>query len=78
MAKLSTSERKKLPSEDFALPGKRMFPIDDETHREKALQLAPRALHAGSITEGEEHEVQRKARRGIGSRIAQGKRPVLK
>lgn len=71
MSKLSAEQRKNLPASAFALPEKRMFPINDEIHREKAVQLAPRALHAGSITAGEAATVRRKAK-GIGHRIAEG------
>jgi hypothetical protein len=38
MAKLNTADRKALPTKDFAGPG-RSFPINDETHARKALQL---------------------------------------
>lgn len=55
-----------------------MFPLNDEVHREKALQLAPRALHAGSISEKEYEQVRRKAkaqappRKSLGKMIAEG------
>lgn len=36
MAKLTSKERKKLPSSDFALPGGR-YPIEDRNHAKAAL-----------------------------------------
>lgn len=39
MARLSYSQRKKLPTSTFALPGKRAYPEPDEEHARKALQL---------------------------------------
>ena len=42
MAKLSTSERKALPSSTFAGPG-RSFPIPDKSHARAALMLINKA-----------------------------------
>jgi len=36
MARLTTQERKKLPSDKFALPGRR-YPIEDKAHARNAL-----------------------------------------
>jgi len=36
MAKLSAKARNKLPSKDFALPGRR-YPVNDKTHARNAL-----------------------------------------
>lgn len=66
MAKLSTSARKKLPSKDFAGPG-RSFPEEDAAHKRAAIRLAPRALHAGSITKSEEEHIISRARAGLGN-----------
>lgn len=41
MARLTTDERKDLPDSDFALPEKREFPLNDEEHGRKAIQLLP-------------------------------------
>lgn len=37
MAKLTTGERKKIPTSEFALPGKRAYPIEDKSHARNAL-----------------------------------------
>lgn len=37
MAKLSSKERSALPKGDFALPGKRAYPMPDESHARNAL-----------------------------------------
>ena len=37
MAKLSYGERKKLPTKEFAEPGKRKYPINDPAHARNAL-----------------------------------------
>lgn len=65
MAKLSTAARKKLPGKDFAGPG-RSFPEEDDAHKRAAIRLAPRALHAGSITKAQEEKIVARARKGLG------------
>lgn len=37
MAELDTEERAELPASDFAEPGKRAYPIEDESHARDAL-----------------------------------------
>jgi hypothetical protein len=36
MAKLTTKKRNALPKSDFALPGKRAYPIEDRSHAANA------------------------------------------
>ena len=60
MARLTTEQRKSMSPSEYALPGKR-FPLNDKTHEEKAIQLAPTSLHAGNISKAQEQEVIRKA-----------------
>lgn len=56
MAKLSTAARKKLPTSEFALPGRR-YPIEDEAHARNALS---RVSQKG--TPAEKATVRRKVR----------------
>jgi hypothetical protein len=37
VAKLSTAKRKGLPASDFAIPGKRAYPVNDPSHARNAL-----------------------------------------
>lgn len=60
MARLSTIQRKKLPSSDFAGPG-RSFPVNDAEHARKALQLLPRSEKAGNISPGAAAKVRARA-----------------
>lgn len=39
MAKLTTDHRDSLPASQFALPGKRGYPIPDKGHAEQALRM---------------------------------------
>lgn len=40
MAKLTSKERNDLPKSDFALPGKRGYPVNDRSHAVNALARA--------------------------------------
>jgi hypothetical protein len=40
MAKLTTKTRNAIPTRSFALPGKRAYPIEDESHARNALARA--------------------------------------
>lgn len=57
MAQLSKAGRSQVKK--FALPDKERFPINDLEHGRKALQMAPRALSAGSITKAEHDKIIR-------------------
>ena len=49
MAKLTSAERNRLSSSEFAGPG-RSYPIEDEEHGRKALQLGARSEKAGNLS----------------------------
>jgi hypothetical protein len=66
MAVLTTKARKKLPSKDFALPGKKAFPLEDKSHAVAAERLVGRAEKAGSITPAQADEVKEKAAKKLG------------
>lgn len=51
MAKLTTKERKRLPKGDFAVPGKKAYPIPDKSHARNALA---RVSQFGSSSEKKE------------------------
>ena len=51
MSTLTTRQRKKLPANDFALPGKRAYPIEDKAHARNAKARAAQQRKAGNLTE---------------------------
>jgi hypothetical protein len=57
MAKLTTADRKKIPTGEFALPGRR-YPVEDEAHARNALSRV-----AQDGTPAEKATVRRKVRR---------------
>jgi len=60
MAKLTTAARKKIPTEKFALPQKRAYPIEDKAHAKNA-----KARAAQFATPAEKKEIDRKANKVI-------------
>lgn len=68
MARLTMGQRDRMPDSEFALPDHR-FPVNDDVHAEKALQMGPRALHAGSINRSQLALIRAKARKTLGQRI---------
>lgn len=65
MAVLSASDRRQLPAGQFAGPG-RSFPIPDQDHAEKALQLVGRSESAGNLTASQAATIKAKARAKLG------------
>jgi hypothetical protein len=55
MAKLTTKTRNALPDEDFAVPGKRAYPVNDPNHARAALSRV-----SANGTPEEKEMVQRK------------------
>ena len=74
MAKLFAAQRNALPKNDFALPGKRAFPIPDKTHAVLALRMKSFAPPA------EQSEITSKVKSafpGIGKKAAPAQGPSL-
>lgn len=64
MAKLTKEARGKIPSSNFALPGRR-FPIEDAKHARAAIMLSNKGT-----TPEEAAEVRRKAKAKLGGGLA--------
>jgi hypothetical protein len=60
MAKLTTKERKKLPSSDFALSGRR-YPIEDKAHARDAKARASQQYDKGRLSADEKAKVDHNA-----------------
>jgi hypothetical protein len=66
MAKLSSSRRKALPKSDFALPGKRAYPMPDKSHAANAKARASQAVNAGRMSPATKAKIDAKANRKLG------------
>ena len=60
MGTLTTARRKKLPSSEFALPGRR-YPVEDKAHARDAKARASQAFNAGRLSAAEKSKVDHKA-----------------
>jgi hypothetical protein len=67
MARLTASARRRVPSRDFAGPG-RSFPLTDKKHDRAALSDVGRAEKAGSVTAAQAAKIKSRARAGLGGR----------
>lgn len=66
MAKLTTKARKELPRKDFALPGKRGYPVEDKPHSRAAKSRASEMEHKGKISKATEEKIDAKANKVLG------------
>lgn len=64
MARLTARQRRKIPSRDFAGPG-RSFPVNDASHARAAIRMAPRSYHAGNISKSTEKRIVSRAKRRL-------------
>ena len=62
MAKLTTSQRNKLPSSVFAGPG-RSYPVPDKAHAANAKARATQQYDAGNLSRSAEVKIKEKADR---------------
>lgn len=66
MGKLTTEAREELPKKDFALPGKRKYPVNDKNHARNALARASQAAKRGDISDIEHKKIIAKADAKLG------------
>jgi hypothetical protein len=69
MAKLSKAERKALPAETFAGPG-RSYPVPDKGHAHAAIVDAAHAEHVGHISKATEAHIDARARAVLGNKAS--------
>lgn len=70
MAKLKAAARNKLPTKDFAGPG-RSYPVNDASHARNALARVSQQQNAGRISKGAADKIRAKARAKLGSKSRQ-------
>ena len=61
MAELDTKTRNKLPTEEFAEPGKRAYPVEDKAHARNAKARASQQAKAGKLSKAEKAKIDKKA-----------------
>ena len=68
MAKLTTSQRNKLPKSDFAEPGDRKYPMPDRAHAANAKARASQQYNKGNLSKGELSKIDAKANKKLGKK----------
>lgn len=65
MSKLTTAQRNKLPSSEFALPAERKYPIYNASHAANAKARAQQQYDKGHISLKMLHDIDHKADRKL-------------
>lgn len=66
MAKLDTVERKRIPSSEFGLPGRRAYPMPDRAHAANAKARATQMVSAGKLSRSAAARIRKKANAILG------------
>lgn len=66
MAKLTSKKRNSLPKSDFALPGKRAYPVNDRAHAGNAKARAAQMVAKGKLSKSAEKRIDAKANKILG------------
>lgn len=73
MVKLTTKARKKIPSSEFAGPG-RSYPVDTKSRAANAKARATQAVNAGRMSKSEEAKIDAKANKKLGKKTKKSKK----
>lgn len=66
MAKLNAAARKRIPSSEFGLPGKRKYPMPDKSHAANAKARATQQVKRGNLSPSAAAKIRAKANRILG------------
>lgn len=70
MAKLNAAARKRIPSSEFGLPGRRAYPMPDRAHAADAKARATQAVKAGRMSSSTKAKIDAKANRKLGDEMS--------
>lgn len=68
MAKLTTKQRKKIPSSSFGLPGERKYPMPDRAHAANAKARASQQEKKGKLSASAKAKIDAKANKVLGKK----------
>jgi len=66
MAKLTNVKRKKIPKNEFGLPGEKKYPMPDKSHAANAKARATQMVAKGKLSESSKRKIEAKANRILG------------
>lgn len=78
MGKLTSGDRKALPTSEFGLPGKRAYPMPDASHAANAKARATQQVNAGNLSPSAKATIDAKANRILGDGERAHKGPPMK
>jgi hypothetical protein len=78
MAKLTIARRKKIPKNEFGMPGSRKYPMPDKAHAINAKARASQMVKRGKLSKSSEEKIDRKANKIIGHRTLRGVRKTTR
>lgn len=64
--KLDEKERKRIPTSEFGLPGKRKYPMPDKSHAANAKARATQMVAKGKLSSSAASRIRAKANRILG------------
>ena len=65
---LNAAKRKKIPSEEFGMPGERKYPMPDRSHAANAKARATQMVKKGKLSPGSAAKIRAKANRILGKK----------
>jgi hypothetical protein len=68
MAKLTTKQRKKIPSKEFGEPSKRAYPMPDKSHAANAKARATQMVKKGKLSASSKAKIDAKANKILGKK----------
>ena len=68
MSKLTSKERKELPTSKFALPKERKYPVDTRGRAANAKARASEAVNKGRMSKSTEEKIDAKADKKLGKK----------
>lgn len=66
MAKLTSKERKGIPTSEFGLPGERKYPMPDKSHAANAKARATQQVEQGNLSSSSKAKIDAKANKVLG------------
>jgi hypothetical protein len=68
MAKLTAATRKKIPKNEFALPGIEKYPVEDKAHAKNAKARASEMEKKGKLSMSSKQKIDAKADKVLGKK----------
>jgi hypothetical protein len=68
MARLDAAKRKKIPKQEFGMPGEKKYPMPDKAHAANAKARASQMLNKGKLSASSKNKIDAKANKILGKK----------